>query len=321
MKYEVKKEGKLITISIDNECGLAAKLTNLGASIVSIHFDHTLMTLTPEKVSDFMKPNAYYGKTIGPIPNRVKDGLIEINGQMYPLDKNEGNNTLHSGKYGLSNQFFKYNVIKQKGFIGVNFSLVKKNKADGLPGKITYNIAYMLQEGDNTLYLSMSAFSDADTIMGLTNHAYFTLGDKKNNGLKLTIPSHKFIETGKEDLLPLQERIILPCLDFQKAKRIDKHINDEYLQNHRSLGYDHCFLLDKGEIKLENDKYLMNITTDFEALQIYSDNYNDEIKMFDTDELIHRGVAIEPQDSLLNRKILGKRKFYTRKINYQFEKK
>lgn len=321
MKYEVKKEGRLITITIDNECGLIAKLTNLGASIVSIYFDGKIMTLTPESLKDFMKPNAYYGKTVGPIPNRVKDGLIEINGTVYPLDKNEGNNTLHSGKYGLSNQFFKYNVIKEKKFVGVNFTLVKKNKADGLPGKITYNIAYMLQEGDNTLYLSMSAFSDTDTVMGLTNHAYFTMGEKKNDGLKLTIPAHKFVDTCKEDLLPIEEKIVLPCLDFQKAKRIDKHINDDFLQNHRSLGYDHCFLLDKGEIRLESDKYIMDITTDFEALQIYSDNYNDNIKMIDTDELTHRGLAMEPQDSLLDRKILKKGQFYTHKINYHFQKK
>lgn len=321
MKYEVKKEGRLITITIDNECGLVAKLTNLGASIVSIYFDGKIMTLTPESLRDFMKPNAYYGKTVGPIPNRVKDGLINIEGTIYPLDKNEGNNTLHSGKYGLSNQFFKYNVIKEKKFVGVNFTLVKKNKADGLPGKITYNIAYMLQEGDNTLYLSMSAFSDADTVMGLTNHAYFTMGEKKNDGLKLTIPAHKFVDTCKKDLLPIEEKIVLPCLDFQKAKRIDKHINDEFLQNHRSLGYDHCFLLDKGEIRLESNKYIMDITTDFEALQIYSDNYNDNIKMIDTNELTHRGLAMEPQDSLLDRKILKKGQFYTRKINYHFQKK
>ena len=94
---------------------------------------------------------------------------------------------------------------------------------------------------------------------------------------------------------------------------------DNILQNHKTLGYDHCFLLDKGKITLENNKYKLDISTDFKAVQIYSDNYNDEIKMMGTDELTHRGLAIEPQDNLLNRLILGKRQFYNRKITYHFE--
>ena len=231
MRYEVKQDKHIITITIDNECGLEVVLTNIGASIVSIKDNGELMTLTPESMLDFIKPNIYYGKTVGPFPNRVKDAMIEIEGVNYPLDANEGPNCLHSGKFGLSNQKFKYDVIKNKGFIGVNFMLVKKDKADGIPGKVTYTVGYVMQEGDNTLYLSMRAASDKNTIISMTNHAYFTLGDKKNDGLKLTIPSHKFIETGKEDLLPLRERIILPCLDFQKAKRIDKDINDPYLRS------------------------------------------------------------------------------------------
>ena len=321
MKYEVKEEKKIITITIDNECGLEATLTNVGASIVSIRFNGELMTLTPENMLDFVKPNIYYGKTIGPFPNRVKDATIEIEGTNYQLDANEGPNCLHSGKYGLSNQKFKYNVIKNKGFIGVNFMLVKKDKVDGLPGKITYTVGYVMQEGDNTLYLSMRAASDKNTIISMTNHAYFTLGEKKNDGLKLTIPSHKFIETGKEDLLPLRERIVLPCLDFQKAKRIDKDINDPYLMEHRSLGYDHCFLLDKGEIRLENSKYIMEITTDFTALQIYTDNYPDGIKMIGTEEERHRGIAMEPQDSFLTRELIKKGSVYSRTIQYHFSKK
>ena len=321
MKYFVNQEKHIITITIDNECGLEVVLTNIGASIISIKYNNTLMTLTPEKITDFINPKIYYGKTVGPFVNRVKDGLIDIEGTTYELDRNEGNNCLHSGKYGLSNQKFKYDVIKQKGFIGVNFMLVKKHKADGIPGKITYTVGYVMQEGDNTLYVSMRAYSDKNTILGMTNHAYFTLGERKNDSLKLTIPSHKFIETGKEDLLPLEVKNILPCLDFQKGKRIDKDINDPYLQEHRSFGYDHCFLLDKKEIQLESSKYVMTINTDFEAVQIYTDNYPDDIKMLETEEKNHRGVAIEPQDSLLDRKFLKKGTVYSRSINYHFEKK
>ena len=255
MKYDIKKEKNIITITIDNECGLSVTLTNIGASIVSINYQGELMTLTPKKMTDFVKPTIYYGKTIGPFPGRVKDGLINIKGETYQLDQNEGNNCLHSGKYGLSNQIFKYDVIKQKGFIGVNFMLTKKNKIDGVPGKIVYTVGYVLQEGNNSLNVFMRAMTNIDTIVGLTNHTYFTLGEQKVDSLKLTIPSHQFIYSNSEDLTPLEVRPIIPCLDFQKGKRIDKDINDPFLQEHKTKGYDHGFILDKGEIRLESKKY------------------------------------------------------------------
>ena len=321
MKYDIQKENNIITITIDNECGLKATLTNIGASIVSITFNNQLMTLTPKKMTDFVKPNIYYGKTVGPFPGRVKDGLIDIKGTQYQLDQNEGNNCLHSGKYGLSNQIFKYDVIKQKGFIGVNFMLTKKNKIDGVPGKIVYTIGYVMQEGDNTLNVFMRASSNEDTIIGLTNHSYFTLGESKVDALKLTIPAHKFIVTGEEDLLPHELNIVPPCLDFQKGKRIDKDFQDPFLQEHRSKGYDHSFILDKGEIRLENKKYQLDITTDFESVTIYTDNYADDIPMLGTEEKLHRGVAIEPQDSLLERKLIEKGKVYSRSIRYSFSEK
>ena len=321
MKFSVIDEQKRVKITLDNECGLKVILNNVGAGIYAIYFNDELMTLTPESILTFTKPNCYYGKTIGPIPNRVENAIVDINGVSYPMEKNEGENCLHSGKFSICNQPFKYKIIDTKEVVGVNFTLVKKKNSDALPGTITYNIAYALVAGDNTLYLKMSAHTDADTPMSLTNHAYFTMGEKKIDALKLTIPAHKFVETRKEDLIPVRVRDILPCLDFQKAKRIDKDINDPYLQDHRSLGYDHCFILDKGEVRLESAKYAMDILTDFEALQIYSDNYNDGVVMLGTEELTHRGLAMEPQDSLLNHQILGKQKFYNREIKYHFTKK
>ena len=321
MKFLVEDEKNRLKITLDNECGLKVILNNIGASIYAIYFDDVLMNMTPANFLDFTAFNSYYGKTIGPIPNRVKDAFVMVDDKRYELDKNEGENCLHSGKFSLSNQRFKYRIIDTKKVVGVNFTLVKKKKTDGLPGKITYNIGYAIVENDNTLYVKMSAFSDADTPMNLTNHTYFTLGEKAVEELKLTIPAHKYIETNRYDLTPEVIKIVPNCLDFQKGMRIGHHINDPYLQDHKTLGYDHCFLLDEGKVKLENSKYELDITTDFNAVQIYTDNYPDNVKMINTNTLTHRGIAIEPQDNLLDENILRKRKFYMRQIAYHFQKK
>ena len=319
-KKEMKKKQNE-RLFITNKRGFDVVFDTLGASIYSINVDDICMTLSPKDEEVFAKENLYYGKTIGPIPNRVKDGIIIINNKTYQLDKNEGNNLLHSSKNGIHNQVFDYQANEGGECIEVHFSYKKKDMEDGLPGNIRYDVHYYVDKKENKLSILFEAKSDQDTILGMTNHAYFNLGEDSIDNLKLTIPSHSFVETRKEDLIPLRIREILPCLDFNNAKYINKDINDIYLQNHRSLGYDHCYLLDEGKMRLESDKYQLDITTDFKALQIYSDNYEDGVEMTNTNKKNHRGVAIEPQDEILNRKVLEKDKVYRRRINYCFIKK
>ena len=291
-----------------NKNGLEVVFSSRGASIYSIVFKGKYMTLTPVNENDFEKPSAYYGKTIGPIANRIKDGIIKVEGKNYFYDTNEGKNSLHSGKEGLSNRVFQYKEEENK----VIFYLEDIN--------IRYEVDYEIND-KNELTLSLKAQPKTDMPIALTNHTFFCLGDSNLNKLSLTIPSHRYIETESTTLLPLKERDILPCLDFRKNKNIMQDIDDEYLQNHRSLGYDHCFLLDKDMVKLENDEFVLDIKTDFKAVQIYSDNYANNIKMITSEEIIHRGVAIEPEDNLLDKPYMKKGSIYSRTIKYIFKKK
>ena len=85
-------------------------LSCLGASIVEIKYDDDLMTLTPVNYEDLNREDIYYGKTIGPIANRIKDGLVVIDNKNYYLPLNEKGVCNHSGKVGLSNKIFNVSV-------------------------------------------------------------------------------------------------------------------------------------------------------------------------------------------------------------------
>lgn len=286
--------------------GLEVTFTNLGASIYLIKFYDKIMTLTPSTIKDFKRKNIYHGKTIGPIANRVDHGSLIIEGKEYKYDINEGDNSLHSGKKGISNKVFD-TELKDKEII---FTLKDKD--------VTYKVSYELK--GYSLYVTHEVKVNKDMPISLTNHAYFCLGDSNLDNLSLTIPSSRFIYSRKEDLIPLEERKIVPCLDFNKAKKIMDEIDTPFLVDHTTKGYDHCLLLDKGDIVLANEKYQLNVSTTYPAVHIYSDNYDDHISFMTSKQKIRKGLAIEPEDNLLNRPLIHKGETYLRKISYKFVK-
>ena len=324
MKFKLLKLGELPIMEADNELGLRVQFTSLGASIYAIYFNNELMTLSPKTQKDFTRPDIYNGKTIGQIANRVENGLVEINGKQYQLFKNEGNNTLHGGDYATSRYLFGGKITNNNDVaFSIRYRYVKPARKDGLPDKSEYVVTYYLSAKDNTLLVDYRVRPDADTIISLTNHSYFNLGDNNINNLLLTIPASQYVESRKEDLIYQNIKEVPPCLDFRTRKAVIKDINSRYLQDHKSKGYDHCFILDepKGKVILENNRTKMEIESNFDALQVYSDNYPTDIQYLKTNEEIHKALAIEPMDNPFNRNITKKKEYYHREITYKFFKK
>ena len=111
---------------------LKVVLSCLGASIVEVKYDDDLMTLTPIDYDDLNREDVYYGKTIGPISNRIKDGLVTIGDKDYCLPLNEKGVCNHSGKVGLSNQMFDVSIEN-----GRVIFIYKDNMFDGI---ISYQV-------------------------------------------------------------------------------------------------------------------------------------------------------------------------------------
>ncbi len=50
------------------------------------------------------------GAIVGRVSNRIRDAKFELNGKGYELEKNDGNNIVHSGSTCLSHVIKKFNV-------------------------------------------------------------------------------------------------------------------------------------------------------------------------------------------------------------------
>ena len=139
--------------------------------------------------------------------------------------------------------------------------------------------------------------------------------------MSLRIPSNEFIESDKETLLPLSVKPVIDCLDFNEEKSITKDIDNSYLMDHRTRGYDHCFLVKNSRcVTLKSSKIKLEISSDFPCVHIYSDNYEDGVKVKNNDAKNRRAIAIEPEDNLLDRPIINKDDIYQRYIIYKFTK-
>ena len=192
-----------------------------------------------------------------------------------------------------------------------------------MPGNTLIKISYTIHEYKNDLIIDFDAKTDAKTIFTLTNHAFFNLGEVDITPLSLAIKSREYLEVNPDNLLAVQKKACPPCLDFQKEKKICKDINDDYLVNSRTNGYDHYFYFERIDssliqLSLKSDGIRMDLFTNYPGVQIYSDNYKD-VKGRGTTKEMRRAIAIEPSESHLDLHYLNKGQKYHYFIKYEFK--
>ena len=288
---ETSVNGKFINVTCGN---LTVVLSCLGAAIVEIKYDNDLMTMTPVNYDDLNREDIYYGKTIGPIANRIKDGLVVIDNKKYYLPLNEKDVCNHSGKVGLSNQIFDVSVE--------NGRVIFIYKDSMFGGEIYYQITYSFSI-DNQIRIDYEVTTTNKAVISLTNHTFFALGESGLDNLSLKVDADKFIETDKETLLPL-------CI---KPFKQTVNISDS--------AYDSCFLLKDNVVTLESPKYKLMIESNYPCVQIYTDNFVDGVSVKNTNLTTRRAVAIEPEDNLLEKTLITRDEIYQRYITYTFLKR
>jgi aldose 1-epimerase len=231
-------------------------------------------------VANFNGPsNAFFGAIIGRYANRIAHASFTLDGNKYSLPRNNGDNTLHSGPHGFNNVVWKAKPVEN----GVELTYLSKDGEAGFPGNLTAVVRYTLVKGD--LRIDYSATTDKDTVVNLTNHAYFNLAGQ-GNILKneLTLHASRFtpVDAG---LIPTGELkpVAGTPFDFRKATAVGSRINANDEQLHLGHGYDHNWVLDSGGGKLTEaaEVYdatsgrVLKVSTDQPGIQFYTGNFLD----------------------------------------------
>ena len=198
------------------------------------------------------------GITIGRYANRIGGSRFSLDGREYELIPNEGKNCLHGGPGGFAKREWAAEKVTEESAI---FSIISEDGDQGFPGRFYAQIRFKI--ASDALSLSYYANTDSATVVNMTNHLYFNLGEEKAKDHVLQINADCITETDA-GLIPTGKYLGVKGtrFDFRKAVPF-------------CPGYDDNFVLRSGEDKAavltgKNSGIEMTVITDQPGLQLYN---------------------------------------------------
>ncbi len=299
---------------------MTVTVTDLGATVIDIICPdkdgvRKNVNLGYGKSEDYLLNSCSFGAFVGRCANRIGNAAFSIDGKDYSIEKNDGENNLHSGKNRWYQRLWKATELSENS---VSFSLESPDMDQGFPGKLTATITVTLSD-DNTLIFDYSAVSDQKTIFSPTFHGYFNLsgegnGDILSHELQIFADELTFAPKGSIPNGEIRNVHGTP-MDFTALKTIGKDIEEDYDLLKFAGGYDHNYImrkspeeretsLDANGLSIFKNAVLydpssgrrMEVFSDMPGLQAYSGNFiNDAFGRNGEPYHPHSGIALETQ--------------------------
>ena len=309
MKYDVKE---IKDYTIDSG-GVKARVSSYGCVLRNlwVEVDGAMrdVVLGYDDITDYFDNPHYFGCCVLPCANRIEGASFTLNGNTYNLEKNDGENNLHSGFESLSRKLWTVESISDTA---VTFTIGSADGDLGMPGNRKYKVTYSV-EGCR-LRIDYECRSDSDTLFNPTNHSYFNLmghnsGDILSHGLKIN--ADKFTPTDEEsichgDIVDVKGT----PMDFTKLTEIGKRINENYNQLIWGRGYDHNYVLNEdcsspndnlkvpaAVLTAPDNSLTLNVYTSAPCIQLYTANYLSDTDIGKSAQAYgaRAGVALETQ--------------------------
>jgi aldose 1-epimerase len=224
-------------------------------------------------------PAPFFGAVIGRYANRIAGAKFTLNGVVYTLEKNDGENCLHGGPHGFDKKNWAP-VETSDG--GLALSYTSADGEAGFPGRLIAVVTYHLTNA-NELRLDYEAITDKTTVVNLTNHSYFNLkgsGDILSH--VVTINANNFTPVDS-NLIPTGEirEVARTPFDFRKPTPIGQRIDADEQQIKLGHGYDHNFVINGDGLRLAaraeepGTGRVLEVLTNQPGLQFYTGNFLD----------------------------------------------
>lgn len=278
--------------TLTNAGGMEVCVTNFGGRIVSVMVpdrdgemkDVVLGFDNIANYADKVNSPSDFGASIGRYANRIKNGVIVVDGETIQLPKNNFGHCLHGGPDGW--QYQVYDAVQPDGS-SVVMTMVSPDGDSAFPGNVIATVTMKLTD-DNAIDIRYEAVTDRKTVVNMTNHSYFNLsGDPSRrvdnhilyiNSDTYTPVDHTFMTTG--EILPVEGT----PMDFRTPAAIGDNIrNFDFQQIMFGNGFDHNWCLNTAgdDTQVAARAYCpetgicLEVFTDEPGVQFYSGNFLD----------------------------------------------
>lgn len=303
-------EGEAVSlITIAHPSGIQAHVTNLGATLVSLHVPDRSgrmgeVVLGLHRAEDYLRhAGSYFGATVGRFANRIAGGRFSFDGREYHLDSNNASGGvpchLHGAQHGFHRQLWTIEDIKPDT---VRFRYLSADGEEGYPGDLSVAVTYQVGPG-RVLTWTAEATTDAPTIVNLVHHPYWNLSGSST----ATIDQH-VLQLFADSYLPITEGLIPTGeirtvggtpMDFRQPRAVG---------GKDSCNYDHCWVLNRqpgaddltlaARVSDPVSGRVLEISTDQPGIQFYDGKYLDgsAIGRTGTSYGPRAGLCLEPQN-------------------------
>lgn len=296
---------KIMQYTLVNDQQMCVEILSLGATLTKIcvpDYEGKIenVILGWQDLNLYEEHPGNFGAVVGRVAGRIYKGQITLNQKLYELPINALTNTLHGGVNGFHKKDWMGEMSQTVDEVTLKLTYLSEDGEEGFPGNLKTSVIYRLNN-QNQLTLEYEATTDQETVVNLTNHAYFNLsGEGKRDilGQEVFMDSdtlyaldETLIPTGK--MISVEEK---SCFNFKKAKALGKDIEEKDEMLVYGRGYDHIWKLNQGNeaIKLYDpiSRRVMTVTTTASAVVMYTMNYaSDPYKL-------SNGALQKPRDAV-----------------------
>jgi len=265
---------------------LTIKIIEYGGIIVSVEapdrqgrFEDVVLGF--DRLDPYISNPAYFGAIIGRYANRIADARFALHGREYRLARNDGKNSLHGGLRGFDKRCWTAQEIED----GIRLTYTSADQEEGYPGNLEVQVTYTV--ASNELGISYSARTDRDTVVNLTNHAYFNLAGHASGdilGHELQLESDFFTPCDKDQIpTAVLQSVEGTAFDFRQQRLVGERIMDRNEQLRIGQGYDLNWVLrsQASELRLAarlrdpNSGRALEVLTTEPGIQFYTGNFLD----------------------------------------------
>lgn len=200
---------------------LRVGILTLGAALQEVRLpglDRNL-TLGFSSVGPYLRSFPHAGTIMGPVANRIAGAEAEIDGRTHRFDKNFLDaHTLHGGSAATHSQLWS---LRDADVSSATLTLDLPDGAGGFPGNRHLTVTYAVD--GPALTLTLTAKTDAPTLMNLANHSYWNLGPgATTKGHRLAIPATHYLPSPPDTVIPTGEvaQVDGTRFDYRKGREI-----------------------------------------------------------------------------------------------------